>query len=250
MGPDDHVAALRRDSAALVECAHRDRSAVVPTCPGWTVGDLVVHTGVVHQRLTKLVRTRSTGPIWPEPGMETDPLRSDLADWFAVIAGDLVSTLEEVGPDVAVWHWFPGGTSRVVIRRAAQETAVHRWDGENALGIARPVEGELAADGVDEVVAAMLPAIVWQYGPPAGVEVGVAGETVHIHCTDGPGEWLLRFALDGLHVSREHARGDLALRGTASDLLLFLWGRSSAEPLEVLGDPALLARWRELAPTI
>jgi predicted lipid carrier protein YhbT len=51
---------------------------------------------------------------------------------------------------------------------------------------------------------------------------------------------------DGLVVTREHAKGDVAARGTASDLLLFLYGRIDADGLDVFGDAALLARWREL----
>jgi hypothetical protein len=47
-------------------------------------------------------------------------------------------------------------------------------------------------------------------------------------------------------VTREHAKGDVAARGTASSLLLFLYGRVPADDLEVFGDAALLARWREL----
>ena len=45
-------------------------------------------------------------------------------------------------------------------------------------------------------------------------------------------------------VTREHAKGDVAARGTASDLLLFLWGRVPATALEVFGDAALLDRFR------
>jgi hypothetical protein len=49
-------------------------------------------------------------------------------------------------------------------------------------------------------------------------------------------------------VTREHAKGDVAVRGTASDLLLFLWGRLPGERLEVLGDASLVGRYFELVP--
>lgn len=248
MEPTDHLAALRCESAALVAVAHGDLAAPVPTCPGWTVGDLVVHTGVIHQRLARSVQTRSTGPIRAEPHMATDPRRPDLAGWFEEVAAALVATLVEAGPEAEVWHWFPGGTARVVIRRAAHETTVHRWDGENALGDADPIASDLAADGVDEVITALLPHVIWSGGPPEGARP--TGETVHLHRTDGPGEWLLRFTPAGLEATREHAAGDVAVRGGASDLLLFLWGRASAERLEVPGDETLLDRWAELAPVI
>jgi hypothetical protein len=49
-------------------------------------------------------------------------------------------------------------------------------------------------------------------------------------------------------VSREQASAAVVLRGTASDLLLFLWRRGSSASLEVVGDAALVDRLFELAP--
>jgi hypothetical protein len=68
---------------------------------------------------------------------------------------------------------------------------------------------------------------------------------VHLHCTDTEGEWLIVRAGDDLVVTREHAKGDVAARGTASDLMLYLWGRVGADPLEVFGDAAALTRFRD-----
>jgi hypothetical protein len=39
--------------------------------------------------------------------------------------------------------------------------------------------------------------------------------------------------------------GDVAARGSASDLLRFLWGRGAVDQLEVFGDAAALARFRD-----
>jgi hypothetical protein len=41
-------------------------------------------------------------------------------------------------------------------------------------------------------------------------------------------------------VTPEHAKGDAAVRGTASDLLLLLLGRASATDVEVFGDALVL----------
>jgi hypothetical protein len=73
------------------------------------------------------------------------------------------------------------------------------------------------------------------------------GDTVHLNCTDTEGEWLLALERDRVDVRTGHAKGDCAARGSASDLLLFLWGRLPASRLEVLGDGGLLARVRRLA---
>ena len=50
-----------------------------------------------------------------------------------------------------------------------------------------------------------------------------------------------------VEVGQGHAQADATAAGPASDLLLFLWGRAGAGPLERSGDPALLPRVRELA---
>jgi hypothetical protein len=72
------------------------------------------------------------------------------------------------------------------------------------------------------------------------------GETVHLHFTDtaegAPGEWLVTLTADGPAIEPVHAKGDVAARGPASDLDLYLWGRVGVDTLEVFGDVALLER--------
>jgi hypothetical protein len=74
-----------------------------------------------------------------------------------------------------------------------------------------------------------------------------------VHCTDTAGEWLIAFPAAGERVlSREHAKGDIAIRGPAEGLLLYVWGHRQADAagVETIGDAALAARWRELAPAM
>ncbi|MGH9231596.1 MAG: maleylpyruvate isomerase family mycothiol-dependent enzyme, partial [Acidimicrobiales bacterium] len=76
------------------------------------------------------------------------------------------------------------------------------------------------------------------------------GKTLHLHATDvggaeaGEGEWLVTLDPAGMTVEHRHARGDVAVRGTASDLLLLLWNRVGADRCEVFGDADLLEWWR------
>lgn len=51
-----------------------------------------------------------------------------------------------------------------------------------------------------------------------------------------PGEWTLRPGDGRYAVAREHAKGDIALRGPSSDLLLVLWGRLPAVSVDLIGD--------------
>ena len=68
-----------------------------------------------------------------------------------------------------------------------------------------------------------------------------------MHRTDGDGEWMLKGDGDRVVVTEEHAKGDAAVRGSAEDLLLWIWGRSS-EGVEILGDTEVADAWRSLAP--
>ena len=114
---------------------------------------------------------------------------------------------------------------------------MHRIDAQLALGTVVPIDPALAADGIDELLW-LLPRRPWA-GPITG-----NGETVHLHCTDIAGEWMVEFAPDGLRVERVHAKGALAVRGSASDLLLWCSGRAGADSLDVFGDAALLTTFR------
>ena len=75
----------------------------------------------------------------------------------------------------------------------------------------------------------------------SGVPDDLVGATLHLHCTDdgraeGTGEWLLRLTAEGAEVTRAHAKGEAALRGPASDLLLAVWHRFGLDAVDVVGD--------------
>jgi hypothetical protein len=56
----------------------------------------------------------------------------------------------------------------------------------------------------------------------------------------------VRLAENGVIVTREHAKGDVAMRASASDLMLFLYGRVDRSAGAVFGDESLLDRWQQL----
>ncbi len=116
---------------------------------------------------------------------------------------------------------------------------MHAWDAERAIGDAAPIDAALAVEGIDEMFDVFF---VRQF--PAAAFEG-HGETVHLHATDTPGEWLVRFDPAGPVVTREHAKGDVAARGPASSLLLFLWGRVPPDDLETFGDVGILEHYQD-----
>ncbi len=217
----EHLRWLRVEGARLGEAARAAGvDAPVPTCPGWSVADLLVHTlGVYRHKtfvLTTGARERPVGDTWRRP----HPAPDEAPDRFDEELAALVEALEATDPSTPVWTWWPADqTAGFWWRRMAQETVIHRADVEAAAGAVTPVDAGLAVDGIDEALDLflapdVLPGAV--EGPPA---------TVHLHATDAPGEWLVGLGPEGVTVARGHAKGDAAVRGTASDLLLWLWGR-------------------------
>ncbi|HEV2311090.1 MAG TPA: maleylpyruvate isomerase N-terminal domain-containing protein, partial [Acidimicrobiia bacterium] len=152
---------------------------------------------------------------------------------YATGGAQALSAELERPADEPAWTFAPPPTVGFWQRRQAHETAMHRVDAELASGAASPVEGDLAADGVDE----WLHLLAYRPGRPAPAGTG---ETLHLHCTDRPGEWMLRLTPGGLEIEPTHAKGDVAARGPASDLLLVLLHRAPPEAVEVLGARPVL----------
>jgi uncharacterized protein (TIGR03083 family) len=241
MRPDEYLDVIARESAVLADAIERaGLDAAVPSCPGWTTADLAEHLGNVQRWVTRMVDARATARIDRTTMTET-PAPDDLLAWLRGASADLVATLGRADPDAEMWT-FDASTPTVSFwfRRQAHEVTLHRWDAESASGTPSPIGTAVAADGIGEWLdivtifgAALLPA---------------DGETVHLHGTDtsalDAGEWLVTCAPGGASVAPVHAKGDVAARGTASDLELYLWGRAAPSTLEVFGDADLLERLR------
>jgi uncharacterized protein (TIGR03083 family) len=112
-------------------------------------------------------------------------------------------------PDKTVGFWQ---------RRQVHEHRIHRWDLEDALGEAEPLDPQVAHDGLDEVAT-----MFW----PRQVRLGRAAmpaQGLRVNTTDTSGEWVF---------------GDTAvatLSGPAADLLLVLMHRKAPDALTWTGD--------------
>ncbi|MEX0947529.1 MAG: maleylpyruvate isomerase family mycothiol-dependent enzyme [Acidimicrobiia bacterium] len=237
----DYIGAIRENASALVDAAEQaGLDAPVPSCPKWNVADLLDHIGVVH-RWAALSCNREPSDSFTssrDSGIKSPDDVAARPAWVREGATELADTLASRSPEDACWTWAPPATIGFWQRRQAHETAMHRVDAQLAAGTAQPIDAHLAADGIDEWVT-LLPNMAWRE------ERSGAGETIHLHCTDVEGEWMLRLGASGLDVERTHGKGDVAARAPASSLLAWVMGRGAIDPLEVFGDRALLERWRE-----
>jgi uncharacterized protein (TIGR03083 family) len=239
-----HTDAIERESATFVAAgAAVAFDARVPSCPDWSADDLLRHVGTVQRWAAGMVERRATEPAG-RGEIDSPAERDALLDWVRDGSAGLVAVLRATPPDAQLWT-FPGlGEARFWSRRQAHEIALHRVDvqlaGQKVGGAPDPIDSDLACDGIDEFFDVIAPFRLRER------MVG-DGETFHFHRTDGDGEWLVRLTPAGPEIERAHAKGDVAVRGGASELLLVLRNRAGLDAVEVFGDEALVTRWHELA---
>jgi uncharacterized protein (TIGR03083 family) len=232
MVPEAHLACIDDDALALSRALTGPLTTPVPSTPGWTLRDLGFHVGGIHRFWETVVRTGAMREEDVPPAER--PADEDLSGWFLDGAADLHRTLGAAPLDRKVWSWSQHDDVAFVIRRMAQETAMHRWDAENALGDARPIEPlELATDGVDEFFDTM---IVEDF-------LGPGGETIGLVAADGPARWLATVADGSVTCLRGEGEADVRVRASASDLLLMLWRRIAPFDMDIDGDRITLARF-------
>jgi uncharacterized protein (TIGR03083 family) len=234
--------------AASTETAG-DLSVPVPTCPGWSLRDLVRHLGRVHRRVTESFSGGGGTLVALDEVADGEPpaSRDEVATWLLAGGAALASALADAGPDRLVAGGFGAAPASWWERRMLHETLVHRYDAEVAVGV-EPwvgVDAELAADGIAEAFG-----LIAALGSRR-TDLGGAGETIHVHATDTEScEWLVTRAPSGVEITAAHAKADVAVRGPAAALFAVAVNRRPADAapgglgaVEVFGDAAVLEDW-------
>ncbi|MEV7196176.1 maleylpyruvate isomerase family mycothiol-dependent enzyme [Streptomyces sp. NPDC093510] len=234
-----------------------DLSATVPTCPDWTLGELVRHTGGAVRWSERLVATRAEKNIPEEDIPEATGPRGDdpaaLDAWLARTAELGTKTFRAAGADAPVWSWSGDHRAGFWARRMTHELVVHRADAAIAAGVVYEVEPDVAVDAIDEWLD--LVALAQRTDPEdSATELRGAGRSIHLHATDDApdgldAEWLIEFGDDGFTWRRGHAKATVALRGPLTEVLLAFYRRRSLDSgrVEVLGERELLDFWLERA---
>lgn len=242
MDADAALQTVRDLSAQFAETAMANLDAPIDHLDGWTVRDLVGHLGAVYVYATVNAQAASTDPTRPGPEAQA-PEGDAVTDWFAERSSTLIAALESEPLDQQTWTHAGMQPASWWRRRMAHETAIHLWDAQAAAGSAQPIDGDLATDGIDEFfdVSRDVNAAQSRHTYPA--------ESLHLHRSDGAGEWMIQRGASetALAVTHEHGKGDAAVRGPASELLLWIWGRPVSD-IEIFGDEAVAAAWQALAP--
>lgn len=238
---ETYVASIAQDAGRFADAVRRGPlDAPIAACPGWDLRALTAHMGMIHRWAGHAVAHAASHTDFESLAPDPELDRDTLAGWLETGAGELVAALDAADLDAPTWHPFPvARVGRVWPRRQAQEISIHRWDAERAVGEPTPIDPALASDGIDEYFGLVLPRLVKREG------VTLPTGSLHVHCTDVHGEWLVVVDDSGYHVTRQHAKGAAALRGPAEAILLRLWNRDSGREHELspVGDEAVLDRW-------
>jgi uncharacterized protein (TIGR03083 family) len=242
-----YLAVLASEAKALASAAEEaGLDAPVPTCPGWTVSDLVLHIGEVHRWATAVVASKATklsnvpadsrGPL-PEP--------AGTIDWFCQGAIALRDTLASADPSVEYAAFLADPpTPRLLFwaRRQTMETTMHRVDAESAVRHTTPVTPviapDVAIDGIDEFVTGFLP----RSRSPLHADTP--------HCLQlapnySEHRWTVSISNELPETVRRAADADCIVSGSASDIYLALWNRGSLDALTIEGDRSVIELLRE-----
>ncbi len=217
-------------------------AAPVASCPGWNVGDLVFHVGKVQRWFHYMLETNGADPKG-SPRAAKPETDANMVEWFREGAEAIENYLAGVSDTEPVWSFTGGDAGRWAKRRQAQELLVHRFDAELAGGVVSAADATMCADGVDELFTIFVPRLK---------EKAQLTGTIHFHCTDTDGEWMLTPQATGIEVTREHGKGDVALRASAQVLLQVVWRRMSVDEAiaggaEVFGNRGALDAFIDLS---
>ncbi|MEZ5176577.1 MAG: maleylpyruvate isomerase family mycothiol-dependent enzyme [Acidimicrobiia bacterium] len=247
---EEYLDAVRSDGRVLIEsAADAGMDAPVPTCPDWTVLDLVHHVESVYRHKTASVRDdhRDGSPPW----VDVDD-GADLGSLGGALS-EMISVFERADLSLPSWTWCPHDhRADWWVRRMAHETTIHAADALAAAGRSHEIPQMLAVDGVDEILDEML------IGAPRWATLTPADGRIDLR-SDGR-TWSVRLATmvgtsprTGIHYDEDalilepDTQPDTVINADPSTLDLWLWGRATLPPSCVSGNGELVDRLRSIA---
>lgn len=245
----EHITAVGQEAKLFAEAANQGGLDVeISGCPGWDMRDLVRHLSEIHLwAAAHVAQPHHDKPVhddlaeltefWPDLAVFW-PDDSDLIDHYLDTNANLINALESAPPDVESFTFLPAPSPLAMwARRQAHETAIHRYDAENAAGIATAFDPIFASDGIDELLAA--------FAPRGSKLDRTTTQAMVVHATDTDDRWHVTLSAEGISTIRGDGPADVTLTGEASDLYLALWNRTGDADVAVTGDQQLLGDWHQ-----
>jgi uncharacterized protein (TIGR03083 family) len=247
----DYAAALTGQNQMLGELlGDADWSVPVPTCPGWTLLQLLRHVGRGDRWAAQIITDRADTSLDPRLVTDGKPPADvpGAIGWLSQSPLVLLAAVESIGPDTEVSTFTGPKAASWWTRRRLHEATVHRADAAIALGVPYELSAELAADGISEWLERLADQQALGQTPSLP-----AGTTLALRATDqdpAEGTWTVIGRAEGMQWHRRPASADLTISGPATDLLLALLRRrpAAATGISMQGNTALWRSWLALTP--
>lgn len=242
----DGLTAATERLVADAEAAGPD--APVPTCPDWTVRDLVAHQGMVHRWAVAALESRHA-EVDPSALEEEGRTTADPSGWLREGRDRLATALRDAPEDLEALTFLKDPPAPRVFwaRRQCHETTIHAVDALAARLGRLPrtqevtVSDALAQDGIDEVLVGF-----WQRGRTSP-HTDTHERTL---VSAGRRGWLLHSSPDPLRTQPFAIKDtdtayevDAVISGDPVDVYLALWNRGG----DVVDSAQRMRTWH---PTI
>nr|WP_240943159.1 maleylpyruvate isomerase N-terminal domain-containing protein [Planosporangium thailandense] len=239
---------MAAEAVRLRTAAARGLTSPVPTCPGWTVEDLVRH--VANLYLNVVVRRLR---------MPADTPKQDLAEEDPLAAFDrgYAAMMDEFSarrPEDHVGQ-LPHETVRYWVRRMVHETAIHRLDAELAFTEAvSPIPSDQAIDGVDEMLTGFLGELTRLFPEEFAADLSDWADRWAL-VSAGDAAWRITVRPDSAEVTRIEGHGvdggaAARISGKPAAMLRSLYNRGGAGEVTTDGNGALIAQLRRLLTAV
>lgn len=236
----DSTVAQTREVAGWVDGA--EPSTPVPTCPGWTLTDLVGHVGATQRWVSRLVGENISDPSVAFT-LGWEPAPTDPAAWpgWLLEGADVVTKAFAAATDEQDVFDPSGGGDGVAFwsQRIFGEITVHRIDAAVALDRAYAIDPETAASAIEDWFANMASS-GWAANVPGFTEaMRGRGETIAWVADDADQAWLLRRTDAPLALTHDRVDADVTISGPARELLQIVSRRRPLDAVEhstVVGD--------------
>jgi uncharacterized protein (TIGR03083 family) len=240
----DSTVEQTREVAGWVDAA--DPQTSVPTCPEWTLTDLVGHIGSTQRWVSRLVSEGIADPGtafslgWEQPPAQASAWPEWLLDGADTMSAAFTAATDgrEVfdpsgdGDGVAFWS-----------RRTFGEIAVHRIDAAFALDRTYDIDQTLAVAAIEDWLTTMASS-GWAANVPGFADAMRGdGQTIAWVADDADHAWLLRRTDAPLVLTHDRADADVTIHGPARELLQIV---SRRRPLDDAQSCTVVGNRREL----
>jgi uncharacterized protein (TIGR03083 family) len=235
MSPQQHLEWLEDNVTWLEDLEIDQLKSPVPSCPGWSVEDVVNHLsfglGLSYpEALAKAPEANAAEVFAGVPRPDEYPTGYRALATFSINMRNCLATFGETQPEAPCWTYAGPGAAKFWFRRAAIETTLHRMDIEEAVyGTQSELSATRVADAVLETVEFALPLAADLVARPAGrmkISSPILDRTLEVG----------------------HGARQATITGDGQQTLLALWGRDHHD-VSISGDHGIADDWLTLIQT-